>query len=267
MIDLHCHILPGLDDGAKTLDEALGMAGIAAEDGIETMVATPHLFRGENPRDFGAVEEKRQELREALAARQIKLEVAPGAEVHICHNLVEELRMNRSRLVVNEGRYMFVEFPPDHIYRGAQRLFFELMSAGVTPVIAHPERNSVFGRHPELLYDLVAQGALVQSNSGSLTGIHGSQAGGRVLRFMELNLVHFIASDGHNARSVPPRLAEAARKTALLAGKDVSDALVLHNPRAVLNDQEIPYLPSPKDPRKSKRSFSIRIPKFLRAMK
>jgi len=101
MIDLHCHILPGLDDGAKTLDEALGMARIAAEDGIETMVATPHIFRGEDPRDFGAVEEKRQELREALAACHIKLEVNPGAEVHICHNLVEELRMNRSRLVVN----------------------------------------------------------------------------------------------------------------------------------------------------------------------
>jgi protein-tyrosine phosphatase len=162
---------------------------------------------------------------------------------------------------------MFVEFPADHIYRGARGLFFELMSDGITPIITHPERNSVFGRHPELLYDLVAQGALVQANGGSLTGIYGTRAGAAVLRFMELNLVHFIASDGHDAQSNPPRLAEAARKTAALAGNEVSVALVRHNPRAVLEDREIPYLPEPKDPRKSRRSLWIRIPNFLRRIK
>jgi protein-tyrosine phosphatase len=264
MIDLHCHILPGLDDGAGSLEVAVEMARLAAEEGIEIIVATPHLFRGGASRDFDLIREKREELQATLASQGVPVEIKSGAEVHISHNLVDEVRQHKSQLVLNGSSYMFVEFPTDHIYRGVRELFFELMNEGVTPIIAHPERNSVFEQSPELLFDLVSQGALVQANAGSFTGKYGRRASETALRLLEWHLVHFIASDGHNADSLPPRLAEAARKAEILVGGDMARALVEDNPRAVLEDREIPHLPAPKDPKKSKRSLTIGIPKFLR---
>ena len=264
MIDLHCHILPGLDDGARALDEALEMARIAVGEGIETIVATPHLFRGNDLKDFGDIDERRKELNGALVGQNIQLEIKLGAEVHVSHFLIDALQKSRNRLVLNGSSYMFVEFPQDHVYRAAQNLFFEVMNEGIIPIIAHPERNIVFGQNPGLLYDLVQQGALVQVNSGSLTGIYGRQPYEAVLRLIGWDLVHFIASDGHDPRSIPPRLAEAAKKAEVLAGKETARALVRDNPQAVLEDREVPYLPVSKDPRKSRKSFSIRIPRIFK---
>lgn len=265
MIDLHCHILPGLDDGAKTLEEALEMARIAESEGIKTIVATPHLLRGNfASKDFASIEEKRRELSEALKENNISLEVLAGAEVHISHNLVDEIRKNRRNLVLNGSSYMFVEFPSDHIYSGVKNLFFDLMSEGIIPIIAHPERNSVFIQSPGLLYDLISMGALAQANSGSFSGLYGDKSSEFVLRLLEWNLIHFIASDGHGPHSIPPRLSEAVKKAELLVDKERALALVKDNPQAVLEDKEIPCLSQPSDPRKSRKSFHIKIPGFFK---
>jgi protein-tyrosine phosphatase len=267
MIDLHCHILPGLDDGANSIEQAVEMARIAREDGIEIIAATPHLFRDNALRDFDLIGEKREALIQALAAQGVSLEIKSGAEVHIFHDLVNEVRRHRDQLVLNGSGYMFVEFPADHIYRGAREMFFELMNEGVIPIIAHPERNSVFGQRPELLFDMVSQGALVQANAGSFIGTYGRRAGESVRRLIEWNLVHFVASDGHNTVSLPPRLTEAAKLVSALAGDEVARSLVERNPRAVLNDHEIPYLPAPRDPRKAARAMRLGIPRIFRRSK
>jgi protein-tyrosine phosphatase len=265
MIDLHCHILPGLDDGAKTLDEALEMVRIAESEGIKTIVATPHLFRGNfATRDFVSIEEKRRELSEALKENNISVEVLAGAEVHISHNLIDEIRKSRGNLVLNGSSYMFVEFPSEHIYSGVKNLFFDLMSEGIIPIIAHPERNSVFIQNPGILYDLISMGALAQANSGSFSGLYGDKSAEFVLRLLEWNLIHFVASDGHSPHSIPPRLSEAVKKAEALVGKERASALVNDNPRAVLEDKEMPSLLPPADPRKSKKSFRIKIPDFLK---
>jgi protein-tyrosine phosphatase len=129
MIDLHCHILPGLDDGARNLEEAVEMAKIAEDDGTERIVATPHLFRGDFMHEgLGIIEEKRKELSRTLEADNIQVELLSGAEVHIAHNLMEEIRKNRNSLVINRSSYMFVEFPSRHVFSGVKELFFELMS-------------------------------------------------------------------------------------------------------------------------------------------
>src|SRR4030043_635112 len=192
MIDLHCHILPGLDDGAKTLEESVEIALIARNDGIKTIVATPHLFRGNNTVEkLNGIGEKLDDLRRALEANKIGVEVLLGAEVHISHNLIEAIKNNRKGLALNSSSYMFVEFPSEHIYPGVKNLFFALMSEGVQPIIAHPERNSVFAQNPDLLFNLIGMGALAQANSGSFTGIYGRQAADVVVRFLEWNLIHF----------------------------------------------------------------------------
>jgi protein-tyrosine phosphatase len=265
MIDLHCHILHGLDDGAGSLEESVAMAKIAQKDGITTIVATPHLFRSNLPADdFVSIGDRRQELRRAIANNSVAVEVKGGAEVHISHNLVNEIRAHRNNLVINGSGYMFIEFPSSHIYPGVNKLIFDLMSEGIIPIIAHPERNSVFARHPGLLYDLVRMGALAQANSGSLNGLYGREPSENILCFLKWNLIHFLASDGHNSTSMPPRLSEAVRSAEAVIGREQARSLVEDNPRAVLNDLEIPFLPSPIDPRKSSRSFSFRIPGFLR---
>ena len=230
------------------------MARLAGRDGIRTIVATPHLFKGSQaPLDFDLLKKKKEDLERALEREGITVSIALGAEVHIAHSLVDEINRRRNNLVVNGGSYMFVEFPPDHVYPGVKNLFFELQSAGVIPIIAHPERNSVFMQRPGLLFELVSMGALAQANRGSFLGVYGRTAAAVVRRLLEHNLVHFIASDGHDTVSLP-----AVKSVSPIIGEGNARALVQDNPRAVLEDREIPYLPSPVDPGKTKRTFSFR---------
>ncbi|MGQ9673833.1 MAG: tyrosine-protein phosphatase [Candidatus Aminicenantales bacterium] len=264
MIDLHCHILPGVDDGAENLEEAVAMARIAWEDGVEKIVATPHLYReGVDSGCLGSIEEKHQALCQSLRKNGISIDILAGAEVHISHNLIGEIRKNRRSLVLNGSSYMFVEFPSQHIFPGVKNLFFDLMSEGITPIIAHPERNRVLAEHPGLLFELIQMGAFCQANSGSFLGLYGPSAEETAFRFLGWNMVHFIASDGHNARSLPPRLKEAVSRAESAVGKEKSRALVVDNPLAVLEDREIPAYIEPIDPRKSKKSFRFRVPGLL----
>jgi protein-tyrosine phosphatase len=265
MIDLHCHILPGLDDGARDLAHAVAMARIAQDDGITHIVGTPHLFKGSfDFPDLGLFDEARERLAGALREEGIAVTILTGAEVHITHGLVDEVRARRKSLTLAGSAYLIVEFPHDHVFSGAKDLFFELMSEGVVPIIAHPERNASFARSPRLLFDLVVLGALVQVNAGSLLAGHGPEAAEAARRFLELGLVHFIASDGHNTQSKAPRLAAAAEKAAALVGEENASALVTANPRAVIEDREIPFRPDPVDPERKERKLKIRIPGFLR---
>ena len=264
MIDLHTHILPGLDDGARSLEESLEMAKIAERDGIEKIVATPHLFRGDFIyEDLSIIEKKRSELSQALKENNIHVEILAGAEVHISHNLIDEIRKNRENLVLNKSSYMFVEFPSDLVFSGAKNLFFELMSEGIIPIIAHPERNSVFIHSPSLLYELIQMGALSQANSGSFSGLYGRRVEEAVLHFLGLNLIHFIASDCHGTHSVVSRLSEAVRKVEMIVDEEKAHALVKDNPQAVLNDGEIPYLSDPINPKEKEKSFKIKSPKIF----
>jgi protein-tyrosine phosphatase len=264
MIDLHCHILPGLDDGAERLEESVEMARAAEEDGIEKIVATPHLFRDNLAyEDLSIIEEKKEELNQALKTNNINVEIFAGAEVNISHHLLEQIRENRSYLTLHQSSFMFVEFPPDHVFSGVKELFFELMSEGITPIIAHPERNSVFIHHPGPLYELLQMGALAQANSGSFLGMYGSTVESAVLRLLQLNLIQFIGSDGHNSRSKAPRLSEAVKIAASLIGEERAKALVKENPQAVLDDQQIPDFPEPINPEEKERKLRVKLPSFL----
>ena len=268
MIDIHSHILPGLDDGAKDMETAVEMARIAVEDGIEKMIATPHIFRGgAAPNGLDKVNNTRESLQRALRENDINLEVFQGAEVHVSHNLIEKIKSQRDILVLNHSAYMFVEFPAEHVFSGAKELFFELMTESIVPIIAHPERNSVFRRNPKLLFELIQMGGLAQANSGSFTGLYGSRAQESVFTFLDADLIHFIATDCHSIRSSAPRLSETARLVEERAGRDKAKALVNDNPLAVIDDEELPYFPEPKNPLDQKKSLKIKIPSFLKLKK
>ena len=265
MIDLHCHILPGLDDGAKTLEHAIEMGKCAWDDGIEKIVATPHMFREDlSHSDFATIHQRREELGRAFRNNDIPVELLAGAEVHIAHNLIDEIKNNRQELVINQSSYMFVEFPQDHVFFGVKDLFFDLMSEGITPIIAHPERNTVFMQNLSLLYELVRMGAFVQSNSGSFLGRYGREPEESAFSLLEHRLIHFLASDGHGVRSIPPKLSDALRTISPMIGEEYANALVKDNPQAVLNDQKLPHLPDPVNPKEKQKSFLMRKPKLFK---
>jgi len=268
MIDLHSHILFGLDDGARSIEDSINIARKAVRDEIFQMVVTPHFFRGNFIHDnFRRVEERREQLAQVLEEKKIPLDIFPGAEVHISHNLISKIRQNREYLVLNHSSYMLVEFPSDHIFAGVKNLFYELLSERITPIIAHPERNSVFVRHPQVLYDLVVMGSLVQSNAGSLTGIYGKGVQDAVRMFLNLKMVHFIGTDAHNITTVPPLLSEAFHRAAEIIGLEDAKALVEDNPKAVIENKDIVNFPEPVVPERKGKKLKIRFPSFFKNWK
>ncbi len=263
MIDIHSHILPGLDDGAPDMDTALAMAGMAEEDGITQIIATPHVFREKiSENTLEQIDPALEKFRAALRRASIRLKVHPGAEVHISHDLSQKIRSHRRKLVLNRKRYVLVEFPSSHVFAGVKDLFFDLMTDSLIPVIAHPERNRVFRHDQTRLFELIEMGVLVQLNQGSLFGLYGGSVRDAALRFIEMNFVHFIATDCHNTHASVPRLSAAMREVEILAGKEAALAMVEDNPRAVIEDKDIPFHPKPDNPADKKKSFAVKLPFF-----
>lgn len=268
MVDIHTHIIPELDDGAENMEQALEMARISSEEGVAKMVATPHIFRESyGYDDLAFLPGRIEKLNKVLQSRAIDMEILPGAEVHVSHDLLIRVRKNRQHLMLNEGSYMFVEFPSEHIFPGVPQLLFEIMKEGITAIVAHPERNSVFRRRPGILFDLIQKGALCQANGGSFLGTYGSKVQEAALFFLEHRMVHFVASDCHNTRTLKPCLFDAVQCLRNLVEEDVVEALVRDNPSAVVEDKALPYLPDPHDPEKKRNSFRIKLPGFFRTGK
>lgn len=268
MIDLHCHILPGLDDGAVDMAESVEMARIAREDGVRSVVATPHVFRdGSDPKVLTQIAGKRDELAKELAKAGIDIEIVCGAEVYFSHEFLEEVRKKRKRIVINGSAYLFVEFPSDHVYSGARHIFFDLMNDGIIPIIAHPERNTDFQKEPGRLYELVQMGALAQANCRSFLGGYGTRVRETAESFLGLNLIQIIASDGHSPRTRAPRMKAAVAAAAKIIGEGAATAMATANPEAVINDGEPPHRPDPIDPAPNKKSLKLPIPAFLKFRK
>jgi protein-tyrosine phosphatase len=239
MVDIHCHILPETDDGAVSLAESIAMCEAAAADGIETIVATPHLFDGVHPEHLRpAIEEKIALLQAAVGARPRLL---AGAEVRYSYEIFQEAADPRSRIRLNGTSYMLLEFPFQSLPPNLDRTIFQILSAGITPVIAHPERNRQIQQKPELLFDLIGRGALAQLDAGSLTQSFGSAPFAAARRMVEAGAAHFLATDAHHLDRRRPVLSTAALVAAEWAGEEYARALVETNPAALVADRAIPY--------------------------
>jgi protein-tyrosine phosphatase len=208
MIDLHCHILPSIDDGAKDLSDSIRMAQKAVEQGIHTIVATPHHLNNhyENPKQ--QIIARVEELNHALIQEKIDLKILPGQETRIYGEIVEGF-VGGEILPVNHSQYVLVEFSSSHVPRYTEKLFYDLQINGLIPVIVHPERNQEIIERPELLYQLVKKGALTQITAASVCGDFGKKIKNFSLQLIEANLTHFIASDAHNTGNRTFKMREA----------------------------------------------------------
>jgi protein-tyrosine phosphatase len=255
VIDIHSHIMPDVDDGARSVEEAVEMARIAAEDGIECMVSTPHMFNGlsGNP-EPSEILERVARLNEAIGPNGLK--ILPGNEVHISHDVAEQVRTKRVT-TINQRNYMLVEFPQFTVPVGVDELFYKLMLQGVRPILVHPERNSQIQGHPGLAANFVERGVLIQVTAMSITGEFGPTAKACAERLLKHNCVHFLATDTHRTKSRPPILSRGRDAAAAVIGPERAAALVDANPRAVINGepvQALPVIPFTSST-KSKRTF------------
>lgn len=208
MIDIHCHILPGIDDGAQTLADSLAMAKAAVHDGITRIVATPHhqTSRYYNPKN--TIDEKVDTLNAALQKEGISLEILTGQEVRLFGEWELEYE-NDLLATVNCKNYMLVEFPSNHVPSYAERLFYEMQTKGLTPVIVHPERNSQIVEQPDKLYSLIEKGAISQVTASSVIGDLGKKLQKFCFQLIESNLTHCVATDAHNTTTRPFNLSQA----------------------------------------------------------
>src|SRR5215475_4485425 len=205
MVDLHCHILSGMDDGAASFDESVAMAEMAIADGITHVVATPHAspeFRFDYPRIRGAVER----LQEAVGGR---LNLATGCDFHLSPENVAALKKTPSPFCIHQKDYLLVEFNEFAIPPAMDHTLYEIQLAGLRPIITHPERNGILRSQPERLEKWIRNGCYGQVTGGSLTGGFGSNIQATSVEWIGRGLVHFIASDAHNLTSRPHRLRTA----------------------------------------------------------
>lgn len=208
MIDIHSHILPGMDDGAKNLEESLEMAKAAIQEGITKIVASPHHLtsRFHNPKK--KIISKVEYLNKELQKEEIPLEVLVGQEVRIFGDWFSEYENNQI-VTINEESYVLIEFPVNHVPRYAEQLFYEIQMAGIIPIIVHPERNSQIVEQPEKLYQLIEKGAISQVTAASVAGYFGKKIQRFSLQLIEANLTHVIASDAHNTTNRSFKMVEA----------------------------------------------------------
>lgn len=210
MIDIHCHILPGVDDGAEDDQVSLAMARQAVTEGITQIVATPHHRNRTWDNSKVTIEKNVTHLNALFMNNQVPLQVLPGQEPRIFGEMADESVLNEELMTVNNThKYLLVEFPTHHLPHYAPQLFYDLQVKGITPVIVHPERNQPIIDHPSLLYTIIANGALSQITAASLIGKHGKKTQKLCLNFIENNLTHLIASDAHNLTTRPFYMKEA----------------------------------------------------------
>ena len=209
MIDIHCHILPRLDDGAKDLDETIAMAKQATQEGITKIIATPHYKKREYENSKEKILQTVELVNKEIAQHNIPLTILPGQEPRIDGELLQDYNKGEILSLNNGGKYLFIEFPSGHVPRYAEQLLFDVQLNGLTPVIVHPERNSELLENPDLLYRFVKNGACTQITASSVTGHFGKKIKRFTLKLVEYNLTHFLASDAHNLSTRPFRMKEA----------------------------------------------------------
>ena len=255
MIDLHTHLLPDWDDGAADWEEMFRMARVADRDGIKKVVLTPHIYRlSKYGDDLKVLEERIAQFQEKAA--RFPIEFYRGAEVFVHQDMVECIKKNN--LTINNSNYVFVEFPSESILPGVRDLFYQMMLGELIPIISHPERNMVFAKRPDLLYDLVSMGALAQVTAKSISGEFGHETKEIAQVFLVNNLVHLIASDAHDSEKRPPKLSRAVEKARKIVGEEKALAMVTSIPQAILDNQEIPDYGDPINP-VGKKKWTIKI--------
>lgn len=241
MIDIHCHLLPEVDDGPKSWDAAVEMCRMAANDGITHSVATPHA------NDRYAYD--RVYLSGLLAQLQEKmgtaLRLTLGCDFHLSYENLERVLEHPHNYTIGETNYLLVELSNYSVPIQLTDCFVRLGDRGLTPILTHPERNPILQQNPQRILEWVEQGCLMQVTASALTGFWGERPEIVARWLIDRAAVHILASDGHDTKRRVPILSKAHDLAEQIAGVEYAQALVEDNPGAIVNGQPIPYCPRP----------------------
>jgi protein-tyrosine phosphatase len=239
MVDLHGHLLPGIDDGARDLEQALNMARLAVADGIVISVLTPHHLNGVYNNPAQHVREHCATLRQALREHGIPLDVRPGAECHLVPELPSALAKGTALTIADRKRSVLVELPVHTVPLGATSILEDILAMGLQPIIAHPERNGELIEGSEKLREWVEMGCLAQVTAQSCTGRFGPQVQEAARRMVRAGLIHVMASDAHRDRRRVPALRSARETVAQWTSHEVATLLTEDLPRALVDGQPV----------------------------
>jgi protein-tyrosine phosphatase len=239
MFDLHSHILPGIDDGAVDSDHSLTMARLAVADGIQGIICTPHWLIPHFDNTREKVLEAVRDFERLLREKDIPLKVYPGTELRFDADLPQKLE-SRELLTMNDtGRFALVELHEGMIPHNIENLFWDMQLANITPVLAHPERNSVLARDPSRLSAWIEMGVLLQITTGSVLGRFGPDIQRFVVLLLEHDMAHILATDSHGTKSRRPRLSPALRAVSNIVGSEAAHRMVEDIPRMIIEGQSI----------------------------
>lgn len=231
-VDIHCHLIPGIDDGSKSWEESLEMARIAVGDGIGTVICTPHQLGNFTHNEGETIRQRAEELQRYLEANGVPLKVLPGADVRIEPEMITRLLNGSVLSLADRRRHVLLELPHE-LYFPLEPVLDELEAAEMVGILSHPERNQGLLTDRHRLPQLVEYGCLMQVTAGSLVGTFGPESRELAEWMITRGLVHFIATDAHGPKSRRPLMRRAYDRVAELAGQEAADQLCRHNPAQV----------------------------------
>jgi protein-tyrosine phosphatase len=238
-VDMHCHCLPDLDDGPGCMDEALDLCATLVEDKVRTVVATPHqLGCYENRTTAQRIRKAAQQLNGRLAERDIDLTVLPGAEVRLDERICELLARRRVLTLADVGRHILLELPSE-VFIDVEPLLMQLVSEGVDPIIAHPERNRPLLQRLDVVPRWLSCGISLQVTAASLTGHFGPSAQRAAAGLIAAGWVDTVATDAHGSHSHPPRMTTAYDIIAADLGDSMARLLCMENPSRIVRGEQL----------------------------
>ncbi|EIU0339829.1 tyrosine-protein phosphatase [Staphylococcus pseudintermedius] len=254
MIDIHNHILVGVDDGPSTDEAMVALIQQAHAQGITAIVATPHHLNPRYHNDAKVVKEKLESVKNHPEIQKLGISLYPGQEVRISGDMIQGIKQG-TVIGLNNSKYILIEFPSNEVPHYTKLLFFELQQHGYIPVIAHPERNKVIVKNPDILYELISNGALSQLTAGSILGTFGKKIKKLSLQFIKCNLAHAIASDAHSTLERPFQLKTVIEEKKLGPYKEKIQQL-MDNGSIMVNNSDI-QRERPLKPTKHKNFFGL----------
>jgi protein-tyrosine phosphatase len=244
MIDLHSHLLPGIDDGARDDEMSFAMAKMFLADGITTVACTPHILPGLYHNTGGGIRAAVARLQQKLTDHGIGLHLVCGADAHICPDFVPGLRSGHI-LSLADSRYVLVEPPHHTVPQRMENFFFDILVAGYVPILTHPERLTWINQQYATVRKLAANGVWMQITAGSVTGAFGRNAQYWADRMLDEGLVHLLATDAHDIERRIPNLSRGRDAAAKRVGETEAEHLVLTRARGVLANEAPETLPAP----------------------
>ena len=242
MIDIHSHILPGIDDGAQTMDDTLALLRLASETGTKAIVASPHA----DPQFKYDPDKVDALITEAQQRAGVPIRIVRGCDFHLMLENIQDALANPARYTINGGPYLLMELSNMMIFPTTGRMWDELEGAGMRIILTHPERNPLLHDQPERIEEWVAQGRYMQLTAQSLLGHFGPKVQRFAVAILEKGLAHFVASDGHDLRGRPPRLDHAFQWVTERYGGEIAELLFVQHPQAVIAGEPVDcWMPKP----------------------